>query len=67
MFILLFMLVYHVKTEGATDFLLQEQMKLERTQILSLFMKVMKKLYKYLHGIASKDVESTLPRLKEVR
>jgi len=67
MFILLFMLVYHVKTEGGTDFLLQEQMKLERTQILSLFMKVMKKFYKYLHGIASKDVESTLPRLKEVR
>ncbi|KAJ6366048.1 hypothetical protein OIU77_002592 [Salix suchowensis] len=44
---------------------IEEQMKLERTQILSLFMKVMKKLYKYLHGIASKDVESTLPRLKE--
>ena len=61
------MLVYHVKTEGATDFLLQEQMKLERIQILSLFMKVMKKFYKYLHGIASKDAESTLPRLKEVR
>ncbi|KAJ6907990.1 hypothetical protein NC651_018431 [Populus alba x Populus x berolinensis] len=44
---------------------IEEQMKLERTQILSLFMKVMKKFYKYLHGIASKDVESTLPRLKE--
>ncbi|KAJ6740712.1 RNA CYTIDINE ACETYLTRANSFERASE 2 [Salix purpurea] len=29
------------------------------------FIEVMKKLYKYLHGIASKDVESTLPRLKE--
>ncbi|KAJ6916791.1 hypothetical protein NC652_019265 [Populus alba x Populus x berolinensis] len=44
---------------------IEEQMKLERIQILSLFMKVMKKFYKYLHGIASKDAESTLPRLKE--
>jgi N-acetyltransferase 10 len=54
-------------TECTAELLLQEQMKVERTQILSLFMKVMKKFYKYLHGIASKDVESTLPRLKEVR
>ncbi|XP_057528601.1 RNA cytidine acetyltransferase 1 [Amaranthus tricolor] len=42
------------------------QMKLEGQQILSLFIKVMKKFHKYLYGIASKDIESTLPRLKEI-
>ena len=41
-------------------------MKLERQQILSLFIKSMKKLHKYLDGIASKEIESTLPRLREV-
>ncbi|OIW18193.1 hypothetical protein TanjilG_31313 [Lupinus angustifolius] len=40
--------------------------KLERHQILSLFIKVMKKFYKYLNSIASKEIESTLPRLKEI-
>ncbi|KAJ6737099.1 RNA CYTIDINE ACETYLTRANSFERASE 2 [Salix viminalis] len=44
---------------------IEEQMKLERTQILSLFMKAMKKIYKYLRGIASKEIESALPRIKE--
>ncbi|XP_058006358.1 RNA cytidine acetyltransferase 1 isoform X2 [Hevea brasiliensis] len=44
---------------------MEEQMKLERTQILSLFIKVMKKFHKYLNGIASNEIESTLPRLKE--
>ncbi|KAL9393653.1 hypothetical protein Peur_012938 [Populus x canadensis] len=44
---------------------IEEQMKVERTQILSLFMKAMKKIYKYLRGIASKERESTLPRIKE--
>lgn len=42
-------------------------MKLERQQILSLFIKVMKKFYKHLYGIASKEIESVLPRLKEVQ
>ena len=46
--------------------ILQGQMKLEREQIMSLFIKVMKKFYKYLYGISSKEIESTLPRLKEV-
>ncbi|KAL1364804.1 RNA cytidine acetyltransferase 1 [Arachis duranensis] len=45
---------------------IEEQMKLERQQILSLFIKVMKKFYKYLYGLASKEIESTLPRLKEI-
>lgn len=42
------------------------QMKLERQQILSLFIKVMKKFYKYLNSVAAKDIESTLPRLRTV-
>ncbi|TKY60362.1 N-acetyltransferase protein [Spatholobus suberectus] len=45
---------------------IEEQTKLERQQILSLFIKVMKKFYKYLYGLASKEIESTLPRLKEI-
>ena len=62
----LLMLVSGMTTECTAELLLQEQMKLERTQILSLFMKAMKKIYKYLRGIASKEIESTLPRIKEV-
>lgn len=46
--------------------ILQGEIKLERQQILSLFIKSMKKLHKYLYGIASKEIESTLPRLREV-
>eukprot|EP00268_Persea_americana_P066419 TRINITY_DN9034_c1_g1_i1.p1 TRINITY_DN9034_c1_g1~~TRINITY_DN9034_c1_g1_i1.p1 ORF type:complete len:1032 (+),score=211.38 TRINITY_DN9034_c1_g1_i1:177-3272(+) len=42
------------------------QMKLEGQQILSLFIKVMRKFYKYLYSVASKEIESTLPRLREV-
>ncbi|XP_027365798.1 RNA cytidine acetyltransferase 1 isoform X1 [Abrus precatorius] len=45
---------------------IEGQTKLERQQILSLFIKVMKKFYKYLYGLASKEIESTLPRLKEI-
>ncbi|XP_027368437.1 RNA cytidine acetyltransferase 1-like [Abrus precatorius] len=45
---------------------IEGQLKLERQQILSLFIKVMKKFYKYLYGLASKEIESTLPRLKEI-
>jgi len=47
-------------------FFKQGQTNLERQTILSLFIKVMKKFYKYLDGLASKEIESTLPRLKEV-
>ncbi|KAE8704896.1 ricin-agglutinin family protein [Hibiscus syriacus] len=44
----------------------EEQMKkLERQKILSQFKKVMIKLYKYLYGVASKEIDSALPRLKE--
>lgn len=45
---------------------IKEEMKLEREQILSNFIKVMRKLYKYLNGVAAKEIDSTLPRLKEV-
>ncbi|XP_010911901.1 RNA cytidine acetyltransferase 1 isoform X1 [Elaeis guineensis] len=45
---------------------IKEEMKLEREQILSLFIKVMKKLYDHLYGIAAKEIDATLPRLKEV-
>ncbi|KAK9670526.1 hypothetical protein RND81_13G207500 [Saponaria officinalis] len=45
---------------------IEGQMKLERHQILSFFIKVMKKFYKYLYGVASKEIESTLPRIREV-
>ncbi|KAJ4840707.1 hypothetical protein Tsubulata_018896 [Turnera subulata] len=44
---------------------IEEQIKLARTQILSLFIKVMKKFEKHLNGIASKEIEASLPRLKE--
>ncbi|TQD71784.1 hypothetical protein C1H46_042675 [Malus baccata] len=40
-------------------------MKLERQQILSLFIKVMKKFHKYLYAIASEGLVSTLPKPKE--
>ncbi|TKY48332.1 N-acetyltransferase protein [Spatholobus suberectus] len=42
------------------------QMKLEREQILSKFRKIMKKFYRYLNGLASKEIESTFPRMKEI-
>ncbi|KAK7369418.1 hypothetical protein VNO80_11455 [Phaseolus coccineus] len=45
---------------------IEGQTNLERQTILSLFIKVMKKFYKYLYGRASKEIESTLPRLKEI-
>ncbi|KAI3748538.1 hypothetical protein L6452_11677 [Arctium lappa] len=41
-------------------------MKLERQQILSLFMKVMKKFQKYLNSVSSKQFSATLPPVKEV-
>ncbi|CAN1345010.1 RNA cytidine acetyltransferase 1 [Linum perenne] len=44
---------------------IEQQIKLERTQILSLFIKLMKKFYKYLHGVVSDEIQATLPRLKE--
>ncbi|XP_050206833.1 RNA cytidine acetyltransferase 1 [Mercurialis annua] len=45
---------------------LEAQMKLERTQIMSLFIKVIKKLYKYIQSVASSEIQSTLLQLKEI-
>ncbi|KAL0395569.1 UNVERIFIED_CONTAM: RNA cytidine acetyltransferase 1 [Sesamum calycinum] len=45
---------------------IQAEMKLERQQILSLYMKVMKKFYKYISGILSKDARPTGSRLKDI-
>ncbi|ESQ44276.1 hypothetical protein EUTSA_v10005765mg [Eutrema salsugineum] len=42
----------------------ERQMQLERGQIHSLLLKVGKELYNYLNGIAAKEIELTLPRLK---
>ncbi|XP_058179454.1 RNA cytidine acetyltransferase 1 [Rhododendron vialii] len=42
------------------------EMKLERQQILSLFIKVMKKLYRYLYDIASKEIDSIPSRLRQI-
>ncbi|KAF9609215.1 hypothetical protein IFM89_014409 [Coptis chinensis] len=44
---------------------IEREMKLERQQILSQFIKVMKKLHKYLDCIASNEIESTLPQPRE--
>ncbi|KAK3000847.1 hypothetical protein RJ639_020772 [Escallonia herrerae] len=45
---------------------LEGMMKLERQQILSLFIKVMKKFHKYLNDVASKEIDSALPPYKEI-
>ncbi|GMH06651.1 hypothetical protein Nepgr_008491 [Nepenthes gracilis] len=45
---------------------IEGQMELERHQILSLFAKAAKKLYKYIYGIASREIDSALPRLKKI-
>ncbi|KAL6502634.1 hypothetical protein OROHE_024287 [Orobanche hederae] len=45
---------------------IQEEMKLERRQILTLYWKVMKKFYNYLSGISSKETHLTSSRLKDI-
>ncbi|KAL1567967.1 RNA cytidine acetyltransferase 1-like [Salvia divinorum] len=45
---------------------IEAEMNLERQQILSLYMKVMKKFYKYLSSIALKDTLPTVSRLKDI-
>ncbi|PON58698.1 TmcA/NAT10/Kre [Parasponia andersonii] len=42
-----------------------EMEKLDRQTILSHFRKIMKKVHKYLDSIASKEIESSMPRLRE--
>ncbi|VAI08813.1 unnamed protein product [Triticum turgidum subsp. durum] len=50
------------KDIGAT----KEELGIEREQVLSNFIKTMKKLYGYLNNTAGKEIEATLPRLKEI-
>lgn len=45
---------------------IEVEMKLPRQQILSLYMKVMKRFYKYLSTLASKDTLPTVSRLKDI-
>ncbi|GMN33414.1 hypothetical protein TIFTF001_004140 [Ficus carica] len=45
---------------------IEEQMGLERQQILSLFIKAMKKFSKYLNNLDAKEIDSSMPRLKEI-
>ncbi|GAB2211392.1 hypothetical protein Drorol1_Dr00024704 [Drosera rotundifolia] len=44
---------------------IETQMKLERQQVMSLFMKALKKFHKFIYGLASKQIDSTLPRLED--
>ncbi|XP_009629176.1 RNA cytidine acetyltransferase 1-like [Nicotiana tomentosiformis] len=46
---------------------IEGEMNLERQQILSLFMKVMKRLCKYLNNLTSKEIDSTESRLKALK
>ncbi|MCD7447733.1 hypothetical protein HAX54_033523 [Datura stramonium] len=46
---------------------IEGEMALDRPQILALFMKVMKRLYKYLHNLKSKEFESNVSRLKVIK
>ncbi|XP_078428150.1 RNA cytidine acetyltransferase 1-like [Wolffia australiana] len=49
------------------DFIyVQKDMKLEKSQIFHLFKKALKKFCKFLYEIASKDMDSSLPRTKEI-
>lgn len=41
-------------------------MQLERGQIHSLLLKVLRELYKYMNGIAAKEIELARPRLQRV-
>ncbi|CAD5183874.1 unnamed protein product [Musa acuminata subsp. malaccensis] len=45
---------------------IKEEMKLEREQILSLFIKVMKKLYNHLYNVVAREIDETLPWLKVI-
>lgn len=48
------------------DYVEAELKQLKRQQILALFSKIMRKLYGQLHKAAAKEIESTLPRLKQI-
>ncbi|KZV17283.1 hypothetical protein F511_27535 [Dorcoceras hygrometricum] len=45
---------------------IESEMKLERQQIMSLYMKVMKKFYKLLRESASNEIHSSVPHLRDI-
>ncbi|KAI8541120.1 hypothetical protein RHMOL_Rhmol08G0037700 [Rhododendron molle] len=45
---------------------IEGRMKIEKQQILSLFRKVLKKIYKYLYDVLTKNFEPSLPRERMV-
>lgn len=45
---------------------IEAEMKVERQQIMSLYMKVMKRFHKYLSSITSKDTLPSVSRLKDI-
>lgn len=59
------LLTMGLKSEDITY--IEREMKLERQQILSQFIKVMKKLHKYLYSIISNNMEATLPPHREIK
>lgn len=44
---------------------MEQEMKLEGQQILSLYLKVMRKFHKYLYDIATKEIDSNAPHLTD--
>ncbi|CAN6442176.1 unnamed protein product [Victoria cruziana] len=43
-----------------------KEVQLSGEQITASIFKVMTRIYRHLHGLATKEIESTLPRLKEI-
>ncbi|KAL7089884.1 hypothetical protein ACP275_12G004500 [Erythranthe tilingii] len=52
--------------QGKSISCIEGELKLERQQIMSLYMKVMKKFYKYLNGVSSNETRPTVSRLKDI-
>lgn len=59
------LLCYGVQHKDITE--IEVEMNLERQQIMSFFMKIMKRLFKYLRNLKSKEFESTASRLKAIK
>ncbi|XP_037495465.1 RNA cytidine acetyltransferase 1 isoform X2 [Jatropha curcas] len=53
-----------LQLQSLTD--IQKQMKIERTQVLHLFRKVMMKFYKYFYGVLTNEMDMRLPRESKV-
>ncbi|KAI7984542.1 RNA cytidine acetyltransferase 2 [Camellia lanceoleosa] len=53
-----------LQVQDITD--IKGMMKIEREQALSLFRKIMTKIYKYLYDVLTKDFDSSFPQEREV-